>query len=209
PNNLQNKTEYTLKIAKVPTTAQKDSILNNDGSEQGYINPNKGHIVLEYKFTSSEFSNFAEKMANYNVVATENTNAPILSQSFKPSDNQSISKQIEPFVDYEYSQTQSTANTLLPPWVKVSSYDLAGKQYAVNDLKDFPVYFSGKSLVVDCKLIANKNTSNTQQTASLLAGGANAPALPASFETLNYKLGYYLPGRNNPNSFVNYTMSVK
>lgn len=206
---LSNEKTYTLKIMKVNSTAQTDTIANQDGTVQGNLGVFKPYAVLEYDFTTSKFNNFAEKMAYYNVSTVNSANQPVLSQSFKVGNVENVKTAIEEFEATEYGPIKTTSNALLPPAIRVATYSLSGVMYTSNDYKDFPVYFSSAALNVDCKLIANTNSATQKTTVDTLVNGGTAPALPASIQSIAYKLGYFLPGRTTPNSVVNYTMTVQ
>lgn len=206
--SLVNGQTYTLRIRKTNTTAQEDVIANEDGTVQGTLGAFKPYTVLEYAFTTSKFNNFAQKMAYYNVATVSKANAPVLSQSFKVGNVENVKTQLEEFLATEYNPIQSN-NTVMPPLLRVATYDLSGMIYTSTNYKDFPVYYASNALVIDCKLIANKEANARDKIALMLANGASAPALPAAITTLGYKLGYFLPGKTTPNSVVNYTMTAQ
>ncbi len=220
PNDkLVNSKVYTLCLVKAPLVRQKQDDKDKEKYTLGYNDaPAEDSTILEYKFTTSRFSSFAQKMAYFNqskvemmgytVVQTLSGNAKDitakLSEGLSTAETQGYSMAGINTTGKLVRTLGASLNPSLSNGLKL--------QGAIPDSVAYSYY--SDAVVVRYEVfseIYTQNRNNNQQQISCIVEATNAKCEGSSadltgikipVDKYNYKLGYYLPGRSIKTSEV-------
>jgi hypothetical protein len=217
PNvSLQNGKTYQLKLMKVELVDQTRDIKDKVDSTVTmgtYAQASKDTTILQYNFTTSAFSSFAEKIAYYNVTDVEVTGSNVV-HVLAPNAKDIASNKAEEFSDLETFGYRINAVKISDPLVRSIGADfsngfsvaggihlpdsIAYSYYGNKLYVQYDVFneletqnHSGKVAAITCAVQSNVNTCN--------AGNGNSTFPKGKYY---YKMGYYLPGKDIKTSEV-------
>ena len=220
PNNaLENNKKYKVQLKKILSiTQERDIKLEDPSYTQGTsAQTSKDTLLLEYEFTTSRFSSFAQKIAYYNQpsVAASGTNVV---HTLAPNQRDIETNATEDFTTLETNGKSVEGTRYSKALVQSLGADLSqgfvigntpgGKQFPTNVAYS---YFGSKLQVqydvfsevqkinqelrttgIQCAVQNNQATCNVGNGSSTFPKGS----------VYYYKLGYFLPGKNIKTSEV-------